>query len=117
MKILIVTDAWYPQINGVVRTLTQTRDHLTQMGHKVELITPKSFSTIPCPTYPEIRLSLFPGKKVAEKIQLFKPDAIHIATEGPLGLAARRYVTLHGLSFTTAYHTRFPEYVLSLIHI
>ena len=113
MKILIVTDAWYPQINGVVRTLTQTRDHLKQMGHKVELITPQSFSTIPCPTYPEIRLSLFPGKKVAEKIQSFKPDAIHIATEGPLGLAARRYVTLHGLSFTTAYHTRFPEYVRS----
>ena len=93
MKILIVTDAWYPQINGVVRTLTQTRDHLKQMGHKVELITPQSFSTIPCPTYPEIRLSLFPGKKVAENIQSFKPDAIHIATEGPLGLAARRYLT------------------------
>ena len=115
MKILIVTDAWYPQINGVVRTLTKTRDHLTQMGHKVELITPKSFRTIPCPTYPEIRLSIFPGKKVAKQIQVFQPDAIHIATEGPLGLAARRYATSHDLNFTTAYHTRFPEYMHSRI--
>ena len=85
MKILIVTDAWYPQINGVVRTLTKTRDHLIAMGHTVELITPESFRTIPCPTYPEIRLSIFPGKKVAETIKFFQPDAIHIATEGPIG--------------------------------
>ena len=115
MKILIVTDAWYPQINGVVRTLTKTRDHLIAMGHTVELITPESFRTIPCPTYPEIRLSIFPGKKVAETIRFFQPDAIHIATEGPLGLAGRRYATSHGLKFTTAYHTRFPEYVQSRI--
>jgi diacylglycerol kinase/glycosyltransferase involved in cell wall biosynthesis len=113
VKILIVTDAWYPQINGVVRTLTKTRENLTKMGHKVELITPQSFRTIPCPTYPEIRLSIFPGNKVAKKIQSFQPDAIHIATEGPLGLAARRYATSHDLGFTTAYHTRFPEYVRS----
>ncbi|NBT42196.1 MAG: glycosyltransferase family 1 protein, partial [Alphaproteobacteria bacterium] len=115
MKILIVTDAWYPQINGVVRTLTKTRDNLTQMGHKVELITPQSFLTIPCPTYPEIRLSIFAGNKVAEKIKTFQPDALHIATEGPLGLAARRFATSHDLGFTTAYHTRFPEYVRSRI--
>ena len=113
MKILIITDAWYPQVNGVVQTLKKTRDHLIKIGHKAELISPESFRTIPCPTYPEIRLSIFPGKKVAEKIQVFQPDAIHIATEGPLGLAARRYATSHNLDFTTAFHTRFPEYIRS----
>ena len=115
MKILIVTDAWYPQINGVVRTLTKTRNHLVAMGNTVELITPESFRTIPCPTYPEIQLSIFLGKMVAETIEFFQPDAIHIATEGPLGLTARRYATSHDLNFTTAYHTRFPEYVRSRI--
>ncbi|NBT42078.1 MAG: glycosyltransferase [Alphaproteobacteria bacterium] len=113
MKILIVTDAWYPQINGVVRTLTKTYTHLKEMGHEVELITPQSFRTIPCPTYPEIRLSVFPGRRVAKKIKHFQPNAIHIATEGPLGLAARRYAIWSGLRFTTAYHTRFPEYLHS----
>src|SRR5690242_9614859 len=88
MKIMIVTDAWEPQVNGVVRTLTQTTKELTALGHRVELLTPLEFRTIPCPTYPEIRLSLLPGRRVAERIDAFAPDALHIATEGPLGLAA-----------------------------
>lgn len=111
MKILIVTDAWEPQVNGVVRTLKSTRRELEAMGHAVELITPREFRTVPCPTYPEIRLSLFAGAGVRRRIRAFGPDALHIATEGPLGLAARRYAVRHRLPFTTAYHTRFPEYV------
>ncbi|AET89625.1 glycosyl transferase [Burkholderia sp. YI23] len=111
MKIMIVTDAWEPQVNGVVRTLTQTTKELCALGHRVELLTPLEFRTIPCPTYPEIRLSLLPGRRVAARIDAFAPDALHIATEGPLGLAARAYALRHKLPFTTAYHTRFPEYV------
>ncbi len=111
MKILIVTDAWEPQVNGVVRTLTSTVRELKLMGHQVDMITPLEFTTVPCPTYPEINLSLFPGSKVNQRIRDFAPDALHIATEGPLGLAARRYAIRHNLPFTTAYHTRFPEYV------
>ncbi|AOY01671.1 glycosyltransferase family 1 protein [Jeongeupia sp. USM3] len=111
MNILIVTDAWEPQVNGVVRTLKQTRRELEKLGHSVELITPQDFTTFPCPTYPEIRLSWRPGKKIAARIEAFRPDAIHIATEGPLGLAARKYCIRHKLPFTTAYHSRFPEYV------
>lgn len=111
MRILIVTDAWKPQVNGVVRTLTETCRELTGFGHTVEMITPQAFTTLPCPTYPDIRLSLWPYRKVAALIDAFAPDAIHIATEGPLGLAARRYCLRHGKAFTTAYHTRFPEYI------
>ena len=111
MKVMIVTDAWQPQVNGVVRTLTTTRRELQAMGHEVELLSPLEFATLPCPTYPDIRLSLLPGKGVAKRIRDFAPNALHIATEGPLGLAARRYALKHGLPFTTAYHTRFPEYV------
>lgn len=109
MKILIVTDAWEPQVNGVVRTLKSTRRELIAMGHTVELITPQEFTTIPCPTYPEIALSLFAGARVRERIRAFAPDALHIATEGPLGLAARRHAIREQLPFTTAYHTRFPS--------
>jgi len=111
MKIMIVTDAWEPQVNGVVRTLKNTTRELTELGHRVELVTPLEFRTVPCPTYPEIRLSLFPRRRLHARIDEFAPDALHIATEGPLGLAARRYAIKHGLPFTTAYHTRFPEYV------
>ena len=111
MKILIVTDAWEPQVNGVVRTLKSTRRELERLGHEVAMITPLEFDTIPCPTYPEIRLSLFPGARVAKRIAALAPDAIHIATEGPLGMAARGYAIKRNLPFTTAYHTRFPEYV------
>ena len=111
MRILIVTDAWEPQVNGVVRTLRSTRRELERMGHQVELLTPSGFRTLPCPTYPDIRLSLLPGRQVRRRIRGFAPQAIHIATEGPLGMAARAYALRHRLPYTTAYHTRFPEYV------
>lgn len=111
MKIMIVTDAWEPQVNGVVRTLKQTMHELKKLGHVIEMITPLEFKTVPCPTYPDISLSLFPSKKVKQKMAAFNPDAIHIATEGPLGIAARSYALKNKLPFTTAYHTRFPEYV------
>ena len=111
MKIQIVTDAWEPQVNGVVRTLKTTARELTAMGHEVRFLTPLDFRTLPCPTYPEIRLSLFPQGGVNRRITEFDPDVLHIATEGPLGLAARRFALRNDLPFTTAYHTRFPEYV------
>ena len=111
MRILIVTDAWEPQVNGVVRTLKTTARELHAMGHEVRFLTPLEFRTLPCPTYPEIRLSLFPRGQVNRTIREFDPDVLHIATEGPLGLAARRFALRHDFPFTTAYHTRFPEYV------
>ncbi|HEU4655575.1 MAG TPA: glycosyltransferase family 1 protein [Steroidobacteraceae bacterium] len=111
MKILIVTDAWEPQVNGVVRTLKATRAELQAMGHTVDFLTPLEFRTVPCPTYPDIRLSLAPKRKVFERMRDFDPDAIHIATEGPLGMAARKFAMKFDRPFTTAYHTRFPEYV------
>jgi glycosyltransferase involved in cell wall biosynthesis len=117
MKIVIVTDAWEPQVNGVVRTLKSTRRELERMGHEVALITPLEFRTVPCPTYPDIRLSLLPGRAVARRLRALAPQAIHIATEGPLGLAARRYALRNGLPFTTAYHSRFPEYVHARIRL
>ncbi len=111
MKILIVTDAWFPQINGVVRTLDTTISHIKQQGHEVTILHPDLFRTLPCPTYPEIRLALVRYRTIAHFIEDTAPDAIHIATEGPLGMKARRYAIKHKLPFTTAYHTRFPEYV------
>lgn len=109
MNILIVTDAWSPQVNGVVRTLQSVRAELEAMGHRVEIISPDQFRSLPCPTYPEIRLAL--AASVGRRIDEAAPDAIHVATEGPLGLAARRYCIKQGLPFTTAYHTQFPDYV------
>ena len=111
MRILLVTDAWEPQVNGVVRTLKTTARELTAMGHEVRFLTPLEFRTLPCPTYPEIRLSLLPQAGVNRVIQQFDPDVLHIATEGPLGMAARRFALRNDFPFTTAYHTRFPEYV------
>ncbi len=111
MRILLVTDAWEPQVNGVVRTLKTTARELAAMGHEIRFLTPLEFRTLPCPTYPEIRLSLFPQSKVDRAIREFDPDVLHIATEGPLGMAARRHALRHDFPFTTAYHTRFPEYV------
>jgi glycosyltransferase involved in cell wall biosynthesis len=111
MKLAIVTDAWRPQVNGVVTTLSRTRDCLTQFGHDVLVVSPDQYSTIPCPTYPEIRLAMLPARKLGRTLASHVPDAIHIATEGPLGLAARRFCTRHGLRFTTSYHTQFPQYV------
>jgi diacylglycerol kinase len=111
LRILVVSDAWSPQINGVVITLRNTIREIERLGHTVGTITPDGFATIPCPTYPEIRLSLFPGRRVARLIDAFAPEAVHIATEGPLGLAARRHCLRTQRPFTTAYHTQFPEYV------
>ena len=113
MRIMIVTDAWRPQTNGVVRTLSQTADCLRGFGHELQLVTPELFRTLPCPTYPEIRLAVFPRNRVARIIQEFSPDALHIATEGPLGMAARSYCIATGKRFTTSYHTQFPEYLRS----
>ena len=111
MKIMIVTDAWLPQTNGVVRTLSQTATWLRRFGHDVKMLTPGDFHSIACPTYPEIRLSLRPRKNVHQSIAAFAPQALHIATEGPLGLCARRYCLRNELRFTTSYHTQFPQYL------
>lgn len=111
MNILIVTDAWTPQVNGVVRTIATVRAELEAMGHTVEVIGPDRFRTVPLPTYPEIRLALGAGRRLRAMVEAMRPDCIHIATEGPLGFAARRWCLKRGIPFTTAYHTRFPEYV------
>lgn len=111
MRIAIVTDAWLPQVNGVVTTLGRTRDELVASGHRVKMITPADHRTLPCPTYPEIRLAVLPYRRIRRTLDQFRPDCIHIATEGPLGFAARRYCRRHGLAYTTSYHTRFPQYV------
>ncbi|MGY6629766.1 MAG: glycosyltransferase family 4 protein [Wenzhouxiangella sp.] len=111
MKILIVTDAWAPQVNGVVRTLETTRAMLERFGHQVEVLSPEGQATLPCPGYGEIRLTLRPWRAVRDCLSGCQFDAIHIATEGPLGLAARRWCLRHGLAFTTSCHTRFPEYL------
>jgi glycosyltransferase involved in cell wall biosynthesis len=117
MKIMIVTDAWEPQVNGVVRTMKNTRAELEAMGHEVDCLTPLEFRTVPCPTYPDIRLSLAPGRKVFRRLDEFAPDALHLSTEGPLGMAARRWALQRNHPFTTAYHTRFPEYVHARLRI
>jgi len=111
MKIVLVTDAWYPQTNGVVTTLSHTIACLRQMGHELLLVTPAGFRSVPLPSYPSIRLALFPARRVGAMLDAFQPEAIHIATEGPLGLAARRYCLRNKLQFTTAYHTQFPQYI------
>ncbi len=111
MKIALVTDAWIPQVNGVMRTLMETVSRLQAMGHGVEIISPDQFRSVPCPGYPEIRLALTRGAPVARRLNAFAPDAIHIATEGPLGHAARRYCLRERLPFSTAYHTQFPDYI------
>ncbi|EQB32442.1 glycosyltransferase family 4 protein [Sphingobium ummariense] len=111
MRVAIVTDAWSPQVNGVVRTLQTIRAELERMGHEVRVISPDLYGSIPCPTYPEIRLALVRSSVVGQAISAFRPDAVHLATEGPLCLAARRWCLRMGVPFTTAYHTHFPDYV------
>lgn len=111
MRILIVSDAWHPQVNGVVRTLDTVRQKLIDRFNDVEVLSPADGDTFPCPSYPEIRLSIFPKRMVTLKMKSFKPEAIHIATEGPLGWAARSYCLSNKLKFTTSFHTRFPEYI------
>lgn len=111
MRVVIVTDAWHPQVNGVVRTLETTARFLERSGYAVRVVTPAEFRTVPCPTYPEIRLALWPGRRMCEILDAFDPDAVHIATEGPLGQAARRWCRARGRRFTTSFHTQFPEYI------
>jgi len=108
---MIVSEAWNPQINGVVRTLKMTSRELTKMGHTVELLTPQGFRSVPCPTYPDIRLSITTPREVARRIDAFGPDCLHIATEGPLGWMARAVALGRNWPFTTAFHSRFPEYI------
>jgi glycosyltransferase involved in cell wall biosynthesis len=111
MRIALVTDAWAPQVNGVVRTLEAVRATLERQGHAVAVISPDLYASLPCPTYPEIRLAMATSRSVGQRIAAFGADAVHLATEGPLCLAARRWCLRHGLPFTTAYHTQFPDYV------
>lgn len=110
-KIAIVTDAWHPQINGVVTTLTRTVNDLIDFGYQVKTITPQSFKTVRCPTYPEISLALVGSKTIAAELFAYRPNCIHIATEGPLGWAARSICKRRRFAFSTSYHTRFPEYL------
>ena len=111
MKICIATDAWHPQINGVVTTLSRTSATLESWGHEVLLLTPDRFATLPCPTYPDIRLALVTPAVVRRLLQAFTPAAVHIATEGPIGWMTRSACQTMGMAFTTSYHTRFPEYL------
>ena len=111
MKIALVTDAWHPQINGVVRTWSIVVDELIRAGHAVMTITPGDFRGLPCPGEPEIRLALATPAAIGERLADFAPEAIHIATEGPLGTAARAFCRSRGLAFTTSYHTHFPQYL------
>lgn len=111
MRIAIVSDAWFPQTNGVVRTLNTTREHLETLGHAVRVVHPGMARSFPCPTYPEIRLAWRPGNVVRTQLDEFKPQCVHIATEGPLGQAARSLCLSRGWPYTTSYHTQFPEYL------
>jgi glycosyltransferase involved in cell wall biosynthesis len=111
LRILLATDAWPPQVNGVVRTLTELNRELARLGHEVTALHPGLFRTWPCPGYAEIRLALGAGARIGTLIEAARPDALHIVTEGPVGLAARAWCMKRGLGFTTAYHTRFPEYL------
>ncbi|ODA68918.1 GDP-mannose-dependent alpha-mannosyltransferase [Methyloligella halotolerans] len=111
MKVLVATDAWHPQVNGVVCTYDRLAKEVAKRGDELHFLTPQDFRTVPCPTYPEIRLALAWPRKVARRIEEIAPDFIHIATEGPVGLMTRRYCITRKRPFTTSYHTRFPEYV------
>jgi len=111
VRLILVTDAWFPQVNGVVRALSTTRDRLQGLGHEVEVIAPERFRNVPCPTYPEIRLALCTPGRVGSLIEDYAPDAVHIATEGPLGWCARSWLKRRDIPFTTSFHTMFPQYL------
>lgn len=117
MRVALVTDAWSPQVNGVVTTLVELVGRIREQGHTLALIEPSAFRRFRCPGYPEMELAWRPGREVARRLGEFQPDAIHIATEGPIGAAARRYCLRHGLAFTTAFHTRFPDILTEALHI
>jgi glycosyltransferase involved in cell wall biosynthesis len=116
-RILIVTDAWYPQVNGVVRTLSTTVSKLRDWGHTVEVVEPSQYPQIPAPFYPEIRLALANPARLWHRVEKFAPTHIHISTEGPLGQLVRRFCRIRGWAFSTSYHTRFPEYLHQLARV
>lgn len=111
MRILVASDAWHPQVNGVVRTYERLAVELAALGVEMTVLAPHEFRTLPCPTYPEIRLALPGLTRLARRFRDIQPDAVHIATEGPIGWMARRYCKARGIRFTTSFHTRFPEYL------
>src|SRR6201981_2651768 len=111
MRILIATDAWHPQVNGVVRTLTSLAKAAANLGSDIAFLTPEGFPSVGVPTYPGLRVALPNRREIARRIEAAAPDAIHIATEGPIGWAVRGYCRRRKLAFTTSYTTRFPEYV------
>ncbi len=117
MRILVATDAWHPQVNGVVRTLTMMAEAAKAFGVEMTFLTPQSFRTFAMPSYPDLRLALPGPGRTAELIEQARPDAIHIATEGPIGFLVRRYCRKRGLPFTTGFHTRFPDYVSARLPI
>ncbi|MFZ0609855.1 MAG: glycosyltransferase, partial [Xanthobacteraceae bacterium] len=111
MKVLVATDAWRPQVNGVVRTLGSLARAAAKLGVEIEFLSPEGFWTFPVPTYPGLRLAVPRRKRIVERIEAARPDAIHVATEGPIGYAVRAYCIRQGRPFTTSYTTRFPEYI------
>lgn len=117
MRILVATDAWHPQVNGVVRTLTMTAQAAALLGIEVGFLTPRSFRTVALPSYPDLRVAIPSPRRIARLITAARPDNIHIATEGPIGILVRRYCLANGLPFTTSFHTRFPEYVSARLPI
>jgi glycosyltransferase involved in cell wall biosynthesis len=117
MRILIATDAWLPQVNGVVRTLEATERSLRALGHEVAFLTPQGFRTVPLPSYPSIRLALPPLRQIARRIAAAAPDAVHVATEGPIGAQVRRWCLRNGAPFTTSYATQFPEYLAARLPV
>src|SRR5271157_1763924 len=117
MRVLVATDAWPPQVNGVVRTLTSLARSALKLGVTIEFLSPEGFPSIPVPTYPGLRLALPSPTRIAQRIEEIGPDAIHIATEGPIGHMVRRYCINRGLPFTTSYTTRFPEYISARLAI
>jgi glycosyltransferase involved in cell wall biosynthesis len=117
MRVLVATDAWHPQVNGVVRTLTSLAASARGLGVEIDFLTPEGFPTVPVPTYPHLRLALPGMRRIARLIEQQHPDAIHIATEGPIGFAVQRYCRRRGVAFTTSYTTRFPEYISARVPI
>jgi glycosyltransferase involved in cell wall biosynthesis len=111
MRILVATDAWRPQVNGVVRSLEALADEAERMGVRMDFLTPEAFRTVPMPSYPEIRLAMPSPRRVQRTIERLNPTHIHIATEGPIGWRTRRYCLKNAIPFTSSYHTRFPEYL------
>jgi len=121
VKVVTVTDAWAPQVNGVVRTIEATNRELARAGHRTVVLSPERFLTVPCPGYDGIRLAVLPhlrlGRMLAAEVSASEEVAVHIATEGPLGRAARHWCRRHGVPFTTAYHTRFPQYLQAMYRV